>query len=71
METDCRPEEKGIPGPPDRCPLISLGLLPSGSYHPPGMTRSSIEIAIKIFVVALIATFALTVYKVLAMLGWL
>jgi hypothetical protein len=35
------------------------------------MTRASIELAIKIFVVALVATFTYTVVKVLAMLGWI
>lgn len=34
------------------------------------MTRSSIETATKIFLVALIITFCYTVYKVLQMLGW-
>lgn len=33
------------------------------------MTRSAIEFCIKIFMIALICTFALTVYKVLGMLG--
>ena len=35
------------------------------------MTRPSIERWIKIFIVALIATFAWTVGKVLTMLGWI
>lgn len=34
------------------------------------MTRSSIETATKIFLVALIITFLYTVYKVLQMIGW-
>jgi len=34
------------------------------------MTRSSIENATKIFLVALILTFFYTVYKVLQMIGW-
>jgi hypothetical protein len=34
------------------------------------MTRPSIERCIKIFVVALIATFVWTVSRVLTMLGW-
>jgi len=34
------------------------------------MTRSSIEGAIYIFLVALIFTFLFTVYKVFAMIGW-
>jgi hypothetical protein len=34
------------------------------------MTRSSIEAATKIFLVALIITFLYTVYKVLEMIGW-
>ncbi len=34
------------------------------------MTRSSIETATKIFLVALIITFIYTVYKVLQMIGW-
>lgn len=34
------------------------------------MTRSSIEAAAKVFLVALVLTFAYTVYKVLQMVGW-
>ena len=34
------------------------------------MTRSSIELWIKIFVVALVATFAWTLGRVCGMLGW-
>jgi len=34
------------------------------------MTRSSIEAATKVFLVALIITFIYTVYKVFQMLGW-
>ncbi len=34
------------------------------------MTRSSIETATKIFLVALILTFIYTVYKVFQMIGW-
>jgi hypothetical protein len=34
------------------------------------MTRSSIEAATKIFLVALILTFIYTVFKVLGMVGW-
>lgn len=34
------------------------------------MTRSSIEGAIYVFLVALILTFFYTVYKVFAMVGW-
>jgi hypothetical protein len=34
------------------------------------MTRSSIEAAAKIYIVALIAVFIWTVYKVLLQLGW-
>jgi len=34
------------------------------------MTRSSIETATKVFLVALIITFLYTVYKVLQMVGW-
>ena len=34
------------------------------------MTRSSIETATKIFLVALILTFLYTVYKVFLMIGW-
>jgi len=33
------------------------------------MTRTSIEFAIKVFLVALICTFAYTVYKVLLQIG--
>ena len=36
----------------------------------PAMTRPAIELSIKIFIVALIATFVWTVTKVLAMLGF-
>jgi hypothetical protein len=41
---------------------------PSADYNR-GMTRPQIESCIKIFIVALIATFAWTVTKVIAMLG--
>jgi hypothetical protein len=34
------------------------------------MTRSSIEAATKIYIVALILVFIWTVYKVLAQIGW-
>ncbi|MEY3898203.1 MAG: hypothetical protein RLZZ214_3724 [Verrucomicrobiota bacterium] len=34
------------------------------------MTRSSIEAAAKIYIVALIAVFIWTVYKVLQQIGW-
>jgi hypothetical protein len=34
------------------------------------MTRSSIEAATKVFLVALVLTFGYTVFKVLQMLGW-
>ena len=34
------------------------------------MTRSSIEFSVKLFVIALIATFGWTVVRVLDMLGW-
>lgn len=34
------------------------------------MTRSSIEAATKVFLVALILTFIYTVFKVFQMLGW-
>ncbi len=34
------------------------------------MTRSSIETATKVFLVALILTFFYTVFKVLQMMGW-
>lgn len=34
------------------------------------MTRSSIEAATKVFLVALILTFLYTLYKVFQMIGW-
>jgi hypothetical protein len=34
------------------------------------MTRPAIENCIKIFIVALVATFSWTLWNVLAMLGW-
>ena len=37
----------------------------------PRMTRQSIEGSVKIFLVALIITFVITVLKVFGMLGWL
>jgi hypothetical protein len=35
------------------------------------MTRSSIEAAAKIYIIALICVFVWTVYKVLAQIGWM
>jgi hypothetical protein len=35
------------------------------------MTRTSIEIAIKIFIVLLVATFVWTLGRVFGMLGWI
>jgi hypothetical protein len=35
------------------------------------MTRQSIEFSVKLFIVALVATFIWTVARVLGMLGWL
>lgn len=37
----------------------------------PRMTRPSIEVSVKIFLVALILTFVWTVFQVFGMLGWL
>lgn len=37
----------------------------------PRMTRQSIEGSVKLFLIALIITFVITVLKVFAMLGWL
>lgn len=37
----------------------------------PRMTRQSIERSVKIFLVALILTFAWTVYQVFVLVGWL
>ncbi len=34
------------------------------------MTRTSIELAIKVFIVALVAAFLWTLTRVLGMLGW-
>jgi len=48
---------------------VFLGDVAEPGYHPRVMTRSSIEVVAKIFIVALILVFIWTVIKVLAEMG--
>jgi hypothetical protein len=49
---------------------IFLGEICKPNYNARAMTRTSIEAAAKIFIVALIVVFIWTVIKVMAQLGW-
>lgn len=49
---------------------ISLGGGAAAAYDSPVMTRSSIELAVQVFLVSLVVTFAWAFYQLMVLIGW-